>query len=94
MYDPVGAAVDVATVKVDVTVPLAAGVTDTGAKEQVTAGLTGFTEQLNTTAELNPLKEVTVIVEVVEFPAEVAAEAGEADKLKSFTVSATVVVRV
>jgi hypothetical protein len=35
-----------------------------------------------------------VIVEVVVFPAAVVAEAGEAIKLKSFTVNAKVVVRV
>jgi hypothetical protein len=76
------------TVKVDVIVPLAAGVTEAGAKPQVTVAFAGVVVQVNPTIELNPLKEVTVIVDVVLFPAGVVAETGEALKLKSFTVNA------
>jgi len=78
----------VATVKVEVIVPLAAGVTDAGEREQVTVALAGEIEQANTTAKLKLLSDVTVIVEVVELPAAVVAETGEALKLKSFTVNA------
>jgi hypothetical protein len=54
----------------------------------VTVEFTGATAQVNATAELKLFKEVTVMVEVVEFPAEVLAETGVAAKLKSFTVNA------
>jgi hypothetical protein len=73
----------VATVKTDVIVPLAAGVTDAGARPQVTVAFTGTIAQVNPTAELKLLSDVTVIVDVVEFPAAVVAEAGEALRLKS-----------
>ena len=69
------------TVKVDVTVPLAAGVTDAGAKEQVTVAFTGAIVQASPTAELKLFNEVTVMVEVVLFPAAVFAAAGVAVKL-------------
>jgi hypothetical protein len=72
------------TVKVDPAVPLATGVTEAGARPQVTVALTGAIEQVNATAELNPLKDVTVTVEVVELPATVVAEIGEAAKMKLF----------
>jgi hypothetical protein len=81
------------TVNIDVTVPLAAGVTDAGVSAQVTVAFTGAIAQLNPTAELNPLIEVTVAVDVVEFPAAVFAETGLMLKLKSFTVNANTVVR-
>jgi hypothetical protein len=84
----------VTTVNVEVTVPLAAGVTDAGEREQVTVELKGVIAQVNPTAELKPLSDVTVIVDVVEFPAAVVTETGEALKLKSFTVNAKVAVRV
>ena len=67
---------------------MAAGVTDAGDREQVTVAFTGVIAQVKATAELKLFNDVTVIVEVVEFPAAVVAEAGEADKLKSFTVNA------
>jgi hypothetical protein len=73
----------VKTVRVDVIVPLAAGVTDAGARLQVTVALTGEMPQVNPTAELKLLSDVTVIVEVVLFPATVVAEAGDALMLKS-----------
>jgi hypothetical protein len=76
----------VATVNVEVIVPFPAGVTDAGEREQVTVAFTGEIAQASATARLKLLSDVTVIVEVVEFPAAVVAEAGEADKLKSFTV--------
>jgi hypothetical protein len=66
---------------------LAAGVTETGARTQVTVAFTGAIAQVNPTAELKPLSEVTVILEDPPFPAITVAEAGEALKLKSFTVS-------
>ena len=70
---------------VDVTVPFAAGVTDVKLKPQVTVAFAGATEQLSTTAELNPFREVTVMVEVVELPAVVTPETGVALKEKSLT---------
>lgn len=60
---------------------------------QVTVAFTGALAQERATAELKLLKDATVIVEVVEFPTVVAAEAGEAVKVKSPTVTLTVVVR-
>jgi hypothetical protein len=72
---------------------LAAGVTDAGANEQVTVAFTGAIAQVNATAELKLFNEVTVIVEVVLLPAAVVADAGEAVKLKSFTVNAYAAVR-
>ena len=80
---PAGVVVVVDTVKVDETDPLAGGVTDASAKEQVTVALVGAIAQLNATDELNPLRDATVIVEVDEFPAIVVADAGEELKLKS-----------
>ena len=74
------------TVKVDVAAPLAAGVTDAGANPQVTVAFTGAIVQVNDTAELNPLSDVTVTVEVPGFPAITVAVVGEALTLKSFTV--------
>jgi hypothetical protein len=76
----------VLTVKADVAVPLAAGVTEAGVKEQVTVAFTGAIVQLNATAELNPLSDVTVTVDAPEFPAITVAVVGEAVRLKSFTV--------
>ena len=81
------------TVRVEVAVPLPTGVTDAGARLQVTVALTGAIVQVNATAELKLLREVTVIVEVVLFPATVVAETGDALKLKSFTVRVYVAVR-
>jgi hypothetical protein len=78
----------VATVKEVDAVPFAAGVSDEAVSPQVTVGFTGVMAQVNPTAKLNPPNDVTVIVEVVVFPAAVVAEAGEADKLKSFNVKA------
>jgi len=66
---------------------LATGVTDAGEREQVTVAFTGEIAQVNATAELKLFKEVTVFVEVVELPAAVVADAGEADKLKLFNVN-------
>ena len=83
----------VETVNIDVTVPLATGVTEIGAMPQVTVGVTGETAQVNPTKELNPFKEATVIVEVVEFPAVVVAKAGDALRLKSLTVKVKFTVR-
>jgi len=73
----------VATVNVEVIVPLAAGVTDAGDREQVTVAFTGAITQVKATAELKLLTEVTVIVEVVEFPIVVVAATGVAVMLKS-----------
>jgi hypothetical protein len=78
----------VVTVKVEPAVPLATGVTEAGTRPQVTVALTGAIEQVNATAELNPLNEVTVILEVPPFPAMTVAVAGTAARLKSFNVKA------
>jgi hypothetical protein len=86
-------AVVVVTVKVEFTVPFAAGVTDVGTKPQATVALTGVMAQFNATAELKLFNDVTIIVVVVLFPAAVLAETGVALKLKSFTVTAKAVVR-
>lgn len=67
----------------DVIVPFAAGVTDAGEKLQVRVALTGVMAQVKPTAELKLLTDVTVIVEAVEFPAVVVAEAGDALIVKS-----------
>jgi hypothetical protein len=88
VYVPVGVAVVVATVNVEVAVPFAAGVTDVKLNPQVTVAFTGAIAQVKATAELKLFKDVTVIVEVVEFPIVVVADAGEALKLKSYTVNA------
>src|SRR5690349_21067822 len=54
-------AVVVDTVRVDVTVPLAGGVTEAGLREQVGPFVTaGETAQVRATAELNPAVDVTV----------------------------------
>ena len=90
---PVGVEVVVFTVKVEAAVPLAAGVTDIGAKLQDTVALTGAIAQDNATAELKPLSDVTVMFEVVLFPAGVVADAGDTLKLKSLTVTVKVAVR-
>ena len=70
----------VPTDKVETAVPLTAGVTEGAERLQRTVGVTGEIEQVNPTAALKLLSEVTVIVEVVVlFPTTVVAEAGEAD---------------
>jgi hypothetical protein len=61
---------------VEVTLPFAAGVTDAGANEQVIVTETGAIAQVNATAALKLLTDVTVIVEPVLFPAVVVAKAG------------------
>lgn len=76
------------TVKVEPAVPFAAGVTETGERLQVTVTLIGATEQVKPTAVLNPLNEVTVILDVAPFPAIAVAAVGSAERLKSFTVKA------
>ena len=81
-------AVVVPTVKVDVADPFAAGVTEVKLNPQVTVELTGELAQVSVTAELKLFTEVTVIVELVEFPIVVVAETGDAVTLKLFTVKA------
>ena len=76
-------AVVVPTVKVDVADPFAAGVTEVKLNPQVTVALTGETAQVSVTAALKLLSDVTVMVELVEFPTVVVAEAGFAVMLKS-----------
>jgi hypothetical protein len=75
----------VVTVRVEVIVPFAAGVTDAGANKQATVALTGAILQVRPTAELNPIREVTEMVEVELLPATVVAETGEAAIVKSLT---------
>jgi hypothetical protein len=79
----VGVAIVELTVRPEVMVPFAAGVTDAGVKVQVTVAFTGAMAQVNTTAELKLFNDVTVIVELVEFPTVVVADMGAALKLKS-----------
>jgi hypothetical protein len=80
-------AIVVATVNVEVAVPLAAGVTDVKLNPQVTVGLAGATEHDRPTDELKPFNDVAVIVEEGELPTVVVTEAGEALKLKSLTIN-------
>ena len=77
----------VVRVKVEPIVPLAMGVTEAGAKLQTTVAFTGAIAQLNPTAELKPFNEVTVILDTPPFPAITVDDAGDALKLKSFTVN-------
>jgi hypothetical protein len=78
----------VPTDNVEVAVPFTAGVTEGAERVQRTVGETGAIAQVNPTAELKPLRDVTVMVEVVVlFPTTVVAEAGEEDKEKLLTVS-------
>ena len=66
---------------------MAAGVTEVKLNPQVTVELIGAIAQVNVTAALKAFNEVTVIVDAVEFPIVVIADAGDADKLKSITVN-------
>ena len=66
----------VVTVKVEFTLPLAAGVTEAGAKEQVIVAVAGAIPQVKATAALKLLIDVTVIVDVVLFPAVVVVDTG------------------
>ena len=70
-------------VNVALAVPLAAGVTDAGARLQVTVAFTGAIAQVSPTAELKLFNDVTVIVDIAIFPAVIVAVAGEELKLKS-----------
>ena len=81
-------AVVVVTVRVEVAVPFAAGVTDVKLNPQVTVELTGAIAHINPTAELKLFDDVTVMVEVVLLPATVVADTGAALTLKLFTVNA------
>ena len=67
----------VINVKVEATLPLAAGVTEAGAKLQVTVGVAGEMPQVKATAALKLFKDVTVIVEVVVFPTVVVTDTGK-----------------
>jgi hypothetical protein len=77
--------------RMDVTVPLAAGVTDRGDKLQDIVALIGEIAQVNPTAELKLFTEVTVMVELVEFPAVVVAAEGVALKAKSGAATTIIV---
>jgi hypothetical protein len=57
-------------------------------------GVAGTTEQANDTAELNPLSEVTVTVEVAVPPAVTMPETGATLKEKSLIFNTNVEVRV
>jgi hypothetical protein len=81
----------VVIVRTEEAVPFATGVTETGFKLHPTVAL--LVTQVNPTVELNPLSEVTVTVEVVELPIDVATERGNADKLKSLIPSVKVAER-
>lgn len=58
-----------------------------GARAQVTAAVAGEMPQVKLTAALKLLIEVSVMIDVVEFPTVVVAEAGEATRLKSGAAS-------
>lgn len=77
----------VETVSVALAVPLATGVTEVKLKPQETVAFTGAMAQLNPTAALKPPSEVTVMVELVEFPARVVAATGDEAKVKLLTVN-------
>jgi hypothetical protein len=72
---------------------LATGVTEIKLNPQVTVEFTGAIAQVNATAELKLLSEVTVIVEAFEFPATVVADTGDAVTLKLFTTNVYAAVR-
>jgi hypothetical protein len=74
-------------VRIEVIVPFAAGVTEAGERVPVTVAFTGETAKVSATARLNPFSDVTVIVDMPLFPTIAVAEAGDADKLKSFKVN-------
>jgi hypothetical protein len=67
----------------EVIVPFAAGVTDAGVSVQVTEAFTGAIAQVNPTAALKLFTDVTVMVELVEFPTVVVTATGVALRLKS-----------
>jgi hypothetical protein len=67
-------------VRVDSAVPFAAGVTELGEKRALTP--LGNPETLNDTAELKPLKLVTVTALVPVLPCVTVKVAGESDRLK------------
>ncbi len=73
----------VVIVAVDVT-PVAVGVIELGLSEQVEPA--GAPVHVSATAEVNPFKPVTVIVEVADAPAATLTAAGEAATLKSGVV--------
>jgi hypothetical protein len=77
----------VATVKIEETEPLAAGVTETGITPHPTVAL--LVAHVKATAELNPFSEVTLIVEVVEFPGVRLANTGDIPKVKSMMTKVT-----
>jgi hypothetical protein len=60
---------------------------------QVTVAFTGAIAQESATGELKLFNDVTVIVEAVVLPTVVVAAAGDAPRVKLFTVNAKVVVR-
>jgi hypothetical protein len=75
---------DVVIIKVDVAVPLAAGVIDTGNRLQPTVA--SLVAQTNPTVETKPFNEVTLTVDEVEFPIEVVTAAGDTSIAKSLIV--------
>ena len=72
-------------------VPFATGVTDAGTNTQVTVAFTGAIEQVKAAAELKLLRDVTVTVELIESPATTVPAAGDALRLKLFTITVNVV---
>jgi hypothetical protein len=78
---PIAADAEAVSVKVDVALPFAGGVTGFGENEAVTP--LGSPDALSVVAELNPLKLVTVIVLVPLPPCVTVTELGEAPIEKS-----------
>ena len=72
-----GVAAVVVIESVELTVPFAAGVTDTGAALQPTAAL--LVVQLNPTVKLKPFNDVIMMFEVAETPGETVADEDESD---------------
>ena len=76
-------------VRVESAEPSSGGVTVTGSKVAVTPD--GTPEIVRSTAELKPLSEVTVIVEVPKSPWTMVRESGEAEIEKSGTAAGVIV---
>jgi len=81
VYVPVGVEAPTEIVRVDVAEPPEGGVTEVGLKVLVVP--VGRPEIERLTAELKPLKDVIVIVEVPEAPCVIVKDDGEADIVKS-----------
>jgi hypothetical protein len=89
VYVPAVAEGPTEIVKTEVAVLSAGGVTDAGLGVAVTP--VGAPVAVKLTAELKPLRDVTVIVDVSEPPSAIVNEVGEADIEKSGAAAAVTV---